>query len=472
MTSADKAVLAKERAVIEGYLDEHGLEDALNCAVNAVVKERPDDPYLELGERLLKSSATAKTIAGVSSREILTHDGSAFEIVVWTSRGAFTAAAKGPLEDLSDKLIGLDVTRQDLVDAALDDVPAHARLAASVACCKAGARHSDLTVAEHIAQLCGGSSMALPMPGICAFEDPDVMVVPKEASTVREALDAARDLLARIPEAAEAAGFAAPRVGARGGYCVDLTATDRLKLLEDAAARAELTDKLAFALEGYLVADESLEQDGDNDEDAEPPPILYAVRDEKVDYTQLTKLYLGLLSTFAIVTIHDPFYHKDLMAFFHLKEKLDLAGLRASGQVDAADDDPDIKDLDLKPVGGDDTCTLQLGGNRLCNTETDLDTYEDQKTINTLVLTLAKGGSVSGCVDLATKARTRGWGIVVAADTQPDDSFLAHLAVGLRAGQFQAGGLIGCSLANYNELLRLAASDTPFVGSRYRADAL
>jgi len=77
-------------------------------------------------------------------------------------------------------------------------------------------------------------------------------------------------------------------------------------------------------------------------------------------------------------------------------------------------------------------------------------------------------------VALAKKARSVGWGLTVASETRGSgtgDAFAAHFAVGVRAGQFKAGGLCGAEhAAKYNELLRLAGLANPpaFVGANYR----
>ena len=67
--------LESERVVIETYLQEHGLETTLNDAVNAVVKARPRDPYVQLGKALLKASDGADAVAAVAAREILGSSG-------------------------------------------------------------------------------------------------------------------------------------------------------------------------------------------------------------------------------------------------------------------------------------------------------------------------------------------------------------------------------------------------------------
>ena len=121
----------------------------------------------------------------------------------------------------------------------------------------------------------------------------------------------------------------------------------------------------------------------------------------------------------------------------------------------------------------------QFGGDHLfgvCDTADDVAMFDEQKTINTLNLTLSKGKTVSGALDLAKAAKSKGWGIVVSSETttpETDDSFAAHFAVGVRAGQFKAGGLCGAEhLAKYNELLRISsdpANPPAFIAGDFRA---
>ena len=159
--------LESERVVIETYLQEHGLETTLNDAVNAVVKARPRDPYVQLGKALLKASDGADAVAAVAAREILGSSGRpALEVEIETQRGTFVGvASSGPYDDdaerhggkgllkardaaraaLAEVLRGRDVVDQTAVDAilaeALQDgrLPANAVAAASAACCVAGA---------------------------------------------------------------------------------------------------------------------------------------------------------------------------------------------------------------------------------------------------------------------------------------------------------------------------------------------
>ncbi|KAJ8604365.1 hypothetical protein CTAYLR_002561 [Chrysophaeum taylorii] len=315
------------------------------------------------------------------------------------------------------------------------------------------------------------------------------MIVPVGAASLREAMDMAAAVYEHIPAAMEAANVVTPRVGARGAYEIHGTPIEVMTILRDAVARAQISDKISFAIDvgardfaaaaaaEKIVPDKTkTDRDDDDDHRDEQKPDVVVVYANDQTAKDLLKLYVDLLATFPIATLEDPYWDEDVTAFLGLKEKLDLEALRAAGDLD--DPPPDEIPLDLKPVGGDDNCTLQVAGDAACQTPQDLDKYDDQKTINTLTLTLSKGKTVSGCIDLAKKARDLGWGILVAADTvhpETDDTFVAHFAVGVRAGQFKAGGLLSFEqLSKYSELLRIASEDTPppWLGVDFRASAI
>ena len=162
--------LDNERQIIETYMQEHGLEKTLNDVVNEVVKTRPLDPYVRLGQSLLRSSETANAITGVDAREILDGQGRpALEVEVSTQQGGFTASTTiGPYDEdedryggrglkkaadsvkavLGEKLLNVDVTSQESIDATLsgeDAAPANAVLACSMACCPGWAIVCNIT---------------------------------------------------------------------------------------------------------------------------------------------------------------------------------------------------------------------------------------------------------------------------------------------------------------------------------------
>ena len=144
----------------------------------------------------------------------------------------------------------------------------------------------------------------------------------------------------------------------------------------------------------------------------------------------------------------------------------------------------------FESVGNDPTCSMQIVGNHICRNGDDVERYHEEQTVrghtvdtrvassaqryssrqrsacrliypcvfapvlprgglnmallqvNTLVLTLRKGKTVSGCIELAAKAQALGWGVVAASESAAEagettDDFIAHLAIGTKAGQLR-----------------------------------
>jgi enolase len=88
-------------------------------------------------------------------------------------------------------------------------------------------------------------------------------------------------------------------------------------------------------------------------------------------------------------------------------------------------------------------------GDASLKTEADIEEANTKKTMNTVRVTLRKAGTVSSLIKLVQKAQAVGFGVVVATDGRDHsdalDTFAAHAAVGLRAGQVrvEGGGVMG-----------------------------
>jgi enolase len=90
----------------------------------------------------------------------------------------------------------------------------------------------------------------------------------------------------------------------------------------------------------------------------------------------------------------------------------------------------------------------------------------------------AKAVPVWICAGLAdTRAQGLGWGVVVSSEpaseaAETTDDFVAHLAVGTKAGQFRAGGLCNAEhVSKYAALLRIATDESqhvPYAGAKFR----
>jgi enolase len=165
-------------------------------------------------------------------------------------------------------------------------------------------------------------------------------------------------------------------------------------------------------------------------------------------------MYLDWLLRFNISTMDDLFAHGDGEVMMLFKERIDselarskeraaeLAASKRKGRSAAADEFADDPVIAFEVIGNDPSCHLQIVGNELVRGADDIDRFHEEQTVNTLVLTLKKGGTVTGCIELAAKARGLGWGIIVASDSKlsvgdSEDDFIAHLAIGIKAGQIR-----------------------------------
>ena len=282
-----------------------------------------------------------------------------------------------------------------------------------------------------------------------------ISVAPASSSSLEEALDLCAAVHEKVPAACLAKNVPPPAFGRGGGYALVVSGDRAAKALEvvvEACRLAGADDKVALSLECGAHA---LVAKGDADDDDEKSPAYdveaFAYGDASFSKSgaEMVEDYAALLAAFPVDTLEDPFAEHDVDAFVQLKDRLDAA---ANG--DASAGPPPKK---RGPVGGDSTCAVQLVGAACCGDGDAVDAFDERKSLNTLNVTLAKGRTVSGAVALAAHARGRGWGLVVSSDGDDGDAFAAHLAVGLRAGQFRAGGLQGAEhAAKYNALLRLA----------------
>merc|ERR1719401_1918095 len=79
------------------------------------------------------------------------------------------------------------------------------------------------------------------------------------------------------------------------------------------------------------------------------------------------------------------------------------------------------------------------------------------RACNALLLKINQIGSISEALEAASLAQDAGWGVMVSHRSgETEDSFIADLVVGIRAGQIKTGAPCRSErLAKYNQLLRI-----------------
>src|SRR5581483_6254107 len=81
----------------------------------------------------------------------------------------------------------------------------------------------------------------------------------------------------------------------------------------------------------------------------------------------------------------------------------------------------------------------------------------DEKAANAVLIKLNQIGTVTETVDAIQLAQKNGWNAIVSHRSgETEDTFIAHLAVGLATGQIKTGSLSRTDrVCKYNELLRI-----------------
>jgi len=116
---------------------------------------------------------------------------------------------------------------------------------------------------------------------------------------------------------------------------------------------------------------------------------------------------------------------------------------------------------------------IQVVGDDLLVTNTErMKEAKEKRAVNAVLIKLNQIGTVSETVDAIQLAQKWGWNTVISHRSgETEDTFIAHLVVGLRAGQIKTGSLSRTDrVCKYNQLLRIeeqlgkrATYENPFV---------
>jgi enolase len=152
---------------------------------------------------------------------------------------------------------------------------------------------------------------------------------------------------------------------------------------------------------------------------------------EKMTPLQMVSLYENLISKYPIVSIEDGLGETDWENWRVLTEKL-------GNRVQLVGDDLFVTNSKL----------LERGIN--------------EKVANSILIKLNQIGSLSETIDAVKKAKAAGYTSVISHRSgETEDTTIAHLAVGLGAGQIKTGSLSRSErICKYNELMRIAETNS------------
>jgi enolase len=355
---------------------------------------------------------------------------------------AVTKAVSHVVDDIAPALIGRDVTRQEEIDLAMNDLDATANkaslganaiLAVSMAVARAAAASTGLPLYRYLG---GPSARVLPVPclnvlngGAHAANSVDIqefMIVPAGLPSYAEALRAGAEIYHSLKRVLAGRGLAT-NVGDEGGFAPDLaTNEEAIDLLVDGidAAGYRYGDQVGIALD---VAATEIYREG-----------RYKLEGRDLTSEEMIDYLADLRQRHGLVSIEDGMSEDDWDGWKALNSRL-------GNECQLVGDDLFVTNIDI----------LRRG--------------IEEKAANSILIKVNQIGSVSETLHTMEAAEKAGFTRMVSHRSgETEDSFISHLAVGTNAGQIKTGAPArGERTAKYNQLLRIEerlGSEARFAG--------
>jgi enolase len=333
---------------------------------------------------------------------------------------------------IADALKGTSVSDQRTLDQImldLDGTPnksklgANAILGVSMAVCRAraGVEHKPLwtSLAD---QFEVEDPYLLPMPMMNVINGgkhadsglsfQECMIIPTGVATFTDAIRAGSETFHALKKLLKDAGYTVS-VGDEGGFAPQVkNAGEAFDFLMKAIDAAGYTGKMQIGID---AAASEFYNSGSYDVDG-----------NTLSSSELTTYYEELCTKYPLISIEDSHSEDDWDGFADLTAKLG----------------------DSKQLVGDDLLVTNVER---------IQKAIDEKTVNSVLIKLNQIGTVSETVDAIKLTQKNGWTAVVSHRSgETEDTFIAHLAVGLKTGQIKTGSLSRTDrVCKYNQLLRI-----------------
>ena len=347
----------------------------------------------------------------------------------WLGKGVDTAVENVRIQ-IAEALVGMPVDEQRIIDEVMIELDgtqnkstlgANSMLGASLACLHAGAACHELPLWKYIGGVAGGQ-MPVPMLNILnggahAASNVDVqefMVMPHGFDTFGEGLRAGVEIYHQLKSELKTDGLLGG-VGDEGGFAPNLpTNEDGLKYMVRAIEGAGYTtDDVGIALD--VAATEFLKDDG------------YHMDGKVLSANQMADMYGEWLDTYPILSIEDGLGENDWAGWTALTKQ-------EGHRVQIVGDDLFVTQSERLAQG------IEIGA------------------ANAMLVKVNQVGTVTETLEAMELATSNGYRNVVSHRSgETEDTTIADLAVGTRAGQIKTGAPARSDrVAKYNQLLRIA----------------
>lgn len=344
---------------------------------------------------------------------------------------------------IRDILAG-NTAEQRVVDNLLCDIDgtpnksslgANAILAVSLATAKAVAAARKMEFYEYIAELAGTEkSMSLPMPMMNVMNGgehadwstdfQEYMIVPRGADSMAKAIQMGAEVFHNLKTVLKERGYATT-VGDEGGYAPKM---------KDGNNEPLECIKLAIEKSGYKFGEDvAIAMDIASSEFYENGKYVLKTNGAAKTVEEMIDWYEYLIEKYHVISIEDGLAEHDWQGWEELTERLGKK--------------------------------VQLVGDDLFVTNTKLLARGiDMDVANAILIKPNQIGTLSETIDAVMMAKKAGYKTVISHRSgETEDTSIAHIAVGLGAGQIKTGSLSRSErICKYNELLRIAEKNGRF----------
>lgn len=338
---------------------------------------------------------------------------------------------------IREQLLG-STAEQNTVDQTMIDLDgtenksnlgANAILAVSMATAKAMARSKHIHFYEYVASLAGTQDkMSLPMPMMNVMNGgahadwstdfQEYMIIPVGATNIFDAIRMGAETFHALKKVLKERGYTTT-VGDEGGYA------PRVKNGNNEPLECI---KIAIEAAGYKPGEDiSIAMDIASSEFYKDGVYQLKTTGETKTSEEMVEWYVWILDNYPVVSIEDGLSENDWDGWKSLTKKL-------GNRVQLVGDDLFVTNTKL----------LQKG--------------IEESVANAILIKPNQIGSLSETIDAVMMAKKNDYNTIISHRSgETEDCSIAHLAVGLGAGQIKTGSMSRSErIAKYNELMRIA----------------
>ncbi|MCL2444915.1 enolase [Candidatus Saccharibacteria bacterium] len=364
-------------------------------------------------------------------------------------------------------LLGRDATDQNAIDQFMINLDAtenksalgaNAILSVSLAVAKAAAHQKATPLFRYFAILAENENLNLPIPminvinggehGGWATDPQEYMIIPKGAETIQDAVRMGAEVFHALGKILKERGYPTT-VGDEGGYAppVQNGNEEPFELIQLATEKA-----------GYKFGEDIvLSSDVAASEFYNPETSIYTLKRDNVTRTSddMINWYKYLIDKYPIVSIEDGLAESDWAGWQNLTTQTGKVLITPELQ-EAHEKDPENNPL---PQPASPLNHLQIVGDDLLVTNPKLlQKAIDEKSCNSILIKVNQIGTLTETIQAVNLAKSNGFTAVISHRSgETEDTTIAHLAVGLGAGQIKTGSMSRSDrIAKYNELLRIS----------------